>query len=129
VKKEMFWQSHSTIFIFSNTLFIAFVHSNTIFLKNIKMCNVPMICTSNTCHEPFNLTHIDICSKGGVIHRRHDYIKFMWVWYVFHIMWQNEIIINIPIKIKFLVYVINIGKPLSCISSRQKNIPDYHVIS
>ena len=39
--------------------------------------NIPMICPALSCHEPFSLTHIDICSKGGVIHRRHDYIKFI----------------------------------------------------
>ena len=37
--------------------------------------NCPVICPAQRCMEPFNLKHIDSCSYGGVIIRRHEYIK------------------------------------------------------
>ena len=39
--------------------------------------DIPSICPSNDCQEPFSLVHSDICLKGGVIHRRHDYVKLI----------------------------------------------------
>ena len=42
----------------------------------IKPDDLPIICPAIRCQEAFSLNHADICSKGGIIHRRHDYIKF-----------------------------------------------------
>ena len=41
----------------------------------IKPDDLPIICPAIRCQEAFSLSHADICSKGGIIHRRHDYIK------------------------------------------------------
>ena len=37
--------------------------------------NCPVICPAQRCMEPFNLKHIDSCPYGGVVIRRHEYIK------------------------------------------------------
>ena len=39
--------------------------------------DLPVICPANSCQEGFTLTHADICIQGGVIHRRHDYVKII----------------------------------------------------
>ena len=36
-----------------------------------------LTCAANNWHETFTLNHADMCSKGGVVHRRHDYIKLI----------------------------------------------------
>ena len=43
----------------------------------IKPDDLPIICPAIRCQEAFSLNHADICSKGGIIHRRHDYIKWV----------------------------------------------------
>ena len=37
--------------------------------------DLPSVCPASGCHEDFNPVHADICRKGGVVNRRHDYIK------------------------------------------------------
>ena len=37
--------------------------------------DLPFICPALNCRAEFDLIHCDICPHGGVIHRRHDYIK------------------------------------------------------
>lgn len=35
----------------------------------------PLICPAENCHESFDLAHMDQCTSGGLIIKRHDYIK------------------------------------------------------
>ena len=42
---------------------------------NCLLRNCPFICPAQRCMEPFNLKHIDSCPYGGVVIRRHEYIK------------------------------------------------------
>ena len=46
---------------------------------NLRFCllptDSPTICYSDNCNEPFSIMHIDVCTNGGIITRRHDYIK------------------------------------------------------
>ena len=42
---------------------------------NKKPMDLPIVCPALNCRAEFDLIHCDICPHGGVIHRRHDYIK------------------------------------------------------
>lgn len=44
-------------------------------LINLNLNLNPSICYSGNCREPFTITHIDTCTKGGIITRRSGYIK------------------------------------------------------
>ena len=39
--------------------------------------DLPAVCPAQDCNEEFNLAHADVCPIGGVINRRHDYIKII----------------------------------------------------
>ena len=42
---------------------------------NLIPTDTPPVCRSNNCSQPFTLAHMDICLNGGIITRRHDYVK------------------------------------------------------
>lgn len=48
---------------------------------NVRFCSLPTdsptICYSHNCQEPCTITHIDVYTNGGIITRRHDYIKYI----------------------------------------------------
>ena len=37
----------------------------------------PLVCPAENCHESFDLAHMDQCTSGGLIIKRHDYMKFI----------------------------------------------------
>ena len=56
--------------------------------------DIPTICPATNCQEPFSLIHSDICTKGGVIHRRHDYIKMILARYAEFAYGNNSVVIE-----------------------------------
>ena len=42
---------------------------------NIRPNDLPVICPAIQCSHNFDLTHADSCNIGGIVFRRHDYIK------------------------------------------------------
>ena len=42
---------------------------------NLMPSNSPIICRSNNCSKPMTMAHMDSCTNGGIITKRHDYVK------------------------------------------------------
>ena len=52
-------------------------HDAMLLRFNKRPNDFPSVCPANGCREDFNPVHADICRKGGVVNRRHDYIKII----------------------------------------------------
>lgn len=48
---------------------------NLLLIFNNKPSDLPITCPALICKEEFDLVLSDICTHGGITHRRHDYIK------------------------------------------------------
>ena len=44
---------------------------------NLNPSDLPLKCPAMKCQEDFTLNHADICPYGGVVIRRHDYVKMV----------------------------------------------------